>query len=110
MTHHHTHTKTAALHPQTDLAATWGDFADDEPELAAFVAERLQTAPAYLATVRASGPPRVHPVTPIITADRYVLYELGPTEAQCKSYGDTTLPERRRWHARSDAPRPAITH
>ena len=176
MTRPHTHTKPAALHPQTDLAATWGDFADDEPELAAFVAERLQTAPAYLATVRASGPPRVHPVTPIITADglylfmeptspkgadlrergwfalhngvpdhagtggeaslsgtahlvtddavrataaaaaryqpadRYVLYELGPTEAQCKSYGDTTLPERRRWHARSDAPRPAITH
>jgi hypothetical protein len=144
---------------------TWGAFAVAEPELAAFVAERLLAAPAYLATVRASGAPRVHPFTPIFTteglyvfmeptspkgadlrerewfavhngvqdnagtggeasvrgtghpvdddavrakvvaaasynpADRYVLFELRPTEVRCNGYGDVTLPERRRWSA-----------
>ncbi len=53
---------------------TWGTFAAAEPELAAFVAERLRSAPSYLATVRASGAPRVHPVTPIITADGLYLF------------------------------------
>jgi hypothetical protein len=144
---------------------TWGAFAAAEPELAAFVVERLRAAPSYLATVRASGAPRVHPVTPIFTAeglflfmeptspkgvdlrergsfalhngvadnagtggeasvsgtgypvddadvrsavvvaasydpdDRYVLFELRPTEVRCNGYGDVTLPERRRWRA-----------
>jgi Pyridoxamine 5'-phosphate oxidase len=147
---------------------TWGGFAAAEPELAAFVAERLQAAPAYLATVRATGAPRVHPVTPILTdaglyvfmeptspkgddlrqrgwfalhsgvrdnagtggeasvsgtghpvddaaeraavaaaasyppADRYVLFELRPTEVRCNGYGDVPLPERRRWRADRD--------
>lgn len=53
---------------------TWGDFAKAEPELAAFGAGRLQVPPAYLATVRQSGAPRVHPVTPIITADGLFLF------------------------------------
>ena len=53
---------------------TWGTFAAAEPELAAFVAERLQMAPSYLATVRSSGAPRVHPVTPIVTADSLYLF------------------------------------
>jgi hypothetical protein len=143
---------------------TWGVFAAAEPELAEFVAERLRAAPAYLASVRASGAPRVHPVTPILTADglylfmeptspkgvdlrergwfslhngvpdnagtggeasvtgrghpvdddavratvaaassyrpadRYVLFELLPTEVRCNGYGDVTLPELRQWH------------
>jgi hypothetical protein len=145
--------------------ATWATFVGAEPELAAFVAERLQAAPSYLATVRADGAPRVHPVTPIVTvdglylfmeptspkgadlrdrgwfalhngvpdnagtggeasvsgtghpvddaavrapvvaaasydpADRYVLFELRPTEVRCNGYGDVTLPDRRRWRA-----------
>jgi Pyridoxamine 5'-phosphate oxidase len=59
-----------------DSAPTWGAFAAVEPELAAFVAERLKAAPAYLATVRSSGAPRVHPVTPILTDDGlYVFME-----------------------------------
>jgi hypothetical protein len=144
---------------------TWGFFAAAEPELATFVTERLRAAPAYLASVRASGAPRVHPVTPIFTADglylfmeptspkgadlrdrgwfalhngvpdnagtggeasvtgrghsvddaemratvaaaatyrpadRYVLFELLPTEVRCNGYGDVTLPEHRRWRA-----------
>jgi hypothetical protein len=53
---------------------TWGVFAAAEPELAAFVAARLRAAPSYLATVRASGAPRVHPVTPIVTADGLYLF------------------------------------
>lgn len=146
---------------------TWGAFADAEPALATFVAERLRAAPSYLATVRASGAPRVHPVTPIFTADglylfmestspkgadlrerewfalhngvpddsgsggevlvsgtgrlvaddtvratvvaaasydpedRYVLFELHPSEVRCNGYGDVPLPERRRWRAES---------
>jgi hypothetical protein len=58
------------------MTPTWGDFAAAEPELAAFVADRLGAAPSYLATVRANGAPRVHPVTPIFTADGlYVFME-----------------------------------
>ena len=156
--------------------STWGAFAAAEPELAGFVAERLRAAPSYLATVRASGAPRVHPVTPILTADglyvfmeptspkgadlrdrgwfalhngvpdssgtggeasvrgtghpvddavvratvvaaasydpadRYVLFELRPTEVRCNGYGDVTLPERRRWNARSEfGPAPRVS-
>jgi hypothetical protein len=147
------------------MTPTWGDFAAAEPELAAFVADRLGAAPSYLATVRATGAPRVHPVTPIVTADglfvfmeptspkgadlrerghfalhngvpdnagtggeaavtgtghpvddpavratvvaassynpddRYVLFELRPTEVRGNGYGDVTLPERQRWRA-----------
>lgn len=39
-------------------------FRSAEPELAAFVRERLHGRVSYLATVRADGSPRVHPVTP----------------------------------------------
>src|SRR5262245_61636441 len=54
----------------------WSDFARAVPELAAFGAERLQAAPAYLATVGADGLPRVHPVTPIVAPDGlYVFME-----------------------------------
>jgi hypothetical protein len=43
---------------------TWGEFARAEPELAARAAPLLQDFTlAYLATVRADGSPRVHPVT-----------------------------------------------
>lgn len=53
---------------------TWGEFAEREPELARFGAGRLTAAPAYLATVRRSGAPRVHPVTPIFTAVGLFLF------------------------------------
>jgi hypothetical protein len=56
------------------MSSTWGEFAAAEPELAAFVAERLQAAPSYLATVRVNGAPRVHPVTPIFTAEGAYLF------------------------------------
>lgn len=53
---------------------TWGAFAQAEPELAAFGADRLRIPPAYLATVRGSGAPRVHPVTPVLTADGLFVF------------------------------------
>ena len=53
---------------------SWGEFAKLEPELARFGAERLTAAPAYLATIRRTGAPRVHPVTPIFTANGLFLF------------------------------------
>jgi hypothetical protein len=53
---------------------SWGDFAQLQPELAQFGARKLTEAPAYLATVRRSGSPRVHPVTPIIGPLGLFLY------------------------------------
>jgi hypothetical protein len=53
---------------------SWLDFALAAPELAAFGEARLTSGPAYLATVRADGMPRVHPVTPIIGEGRLFLF------------------------------------
>lgn len=52
----------------------WSEFARTEPELAMFGEERLRTGPAYLATIRADGSPRVHPVTPIFGAGGLFLF------------------------------------
>ena len=46
------------------MTTRWSVFAEQEPALAAFGEERLRAAPAYPATLRASGAPRVHPVSP----------------------------------------------
>jgi hypothetical protein len=55
---------------------SWGAFRRTEPELAAFAEQRLGNPPAYLATIRANGTPRVHPITPIVTSeDLYVFME-----------------------------------
>lgn len=53
---------------------SWGEFARLEPDLARFGADRLTSGPAYLATNRRSGAPRVHPVTPILTAEGLYLF------------------------------------
>src|SRR5215207_9410032 len=45
---------------------SWKSLEDQQPELAAFGAERLHGNVAYLATVRKDGSPRVHPITPVI--------------------------------------------
>ena len=55
-------------------AIGWGEFVTREPELAMFGAEILTAAPAYLATVRQDGFPRVHPVTPIIIPKGLFLF------------------------------------
>jgi hypothetical protein len=53
---------------------SWGEFAATEPGLASFGADRLARPPAYLATVRADGTPRVHPVTPVVTPDGLFVF------------------------------------
>ncbi len=61
--------------PQPPLM-TWPQFVASNPDLAAFGAARLGASPAYLATVRADGSPRVHPVSPIIApSGLYVFME-----------------------------------
>jgi hypothetical protein len=77
---------------------TWSDFATREPELAAFGSRRLSSPPAYLATIRRSGAPRVHPVTPVITtAGLFVFME--PTSPK-----GTDLRERHRYALHSSVP------
>ena len=71
---------------------SWGEFAKREPELARFGADRLTAAPAYLATVRPSGAPRVHPVTPIFTATGLFLF-MEPTSPKGRDLGE------RGWYA-----------
>ncbi|MGH3649652.1 MAG: pyridoxamine 5'-phosphate oxidase [Acidimicrobiia bacterium] len=66
---------------------SWGVFADQEPELARFGADRLTGAPAYLATIRRSGAPRVRPVTPIFTGDGLFLY-MEPTSPKARDIRD----------------------
>jgi hypothetical protein len=54
----------------------WGTLREIEAELATWAQDRLRRPPAFLATIRANGSPRVHPVTPVITASGlYVFME-----------------------------------
>jgi hypothetical protein len=65
--------------------ATWDDFAADEPRLAS-TAQRVlclnnAAAPylaglAYLATIRADGGPRIHPISPVQTNGRLYAFVL----------------------------------
>jgi hypothetical protein len=48
--------------------ATWAEFADAEPELAAFGSERMDGRIVYQATLQLDGGPRVHPVSPWLGA------------------------------------------
>ena len=53
--------------------ATWAEFAEAAPEMAALGSQLLSNETnqiAYLATVRRDGAPRVHPVSPIIAEGR----------------------------------------
>lgn len=53
---------------------TWQVLETGDPELAAFGRARFTAGPAYLATIRADGGPRLHPVTPIIGQGRLFLF------------------------------------
>ena len=53
---------------------TWKILEDQQPELAAFGAERLNGKVAYLATVRKDGSPRLHPMTPIIGLGHFFVF------------------------------------
>lgn len=60
----------------------WLEFSQQAPELAAFGAARFGSGVAYLATVRADGGPRVHPVTPIMGEELFLFME--PTSPKGK--------------------------
>lgn len=53
---------------------SWDQFAASAPELAAFGRSRIEDRIAYLATSRADGSPRVHPVSPFIARGRLFIY------------------------------------
>ncbi|MEV4753882.1 pyridoxamine 5'-phosphate oxidase family protein [Micromonospora sp. NPDC049559] len=88
--------------------ASWSEFAADEPRLAEAIRLLMQQygpGYGYLATVRADGGPRVHPVSPVITDDglfcfivdspkrrdlerdgRYALHSFPPEESDDEAY------------------------
>jgi hypothetical protein len=53
---------------------SWADFAAEVPHLEAFGRRRLERRIAYLATIRADGSPRVHPVSPCIGVGCLAIY------------------------------------
>ena len=66
-----------------DAHVSWGEFKELAPELAAFGDGRLRLPPAYLATVRRNGAPRVHPVTPIIDVEALFVF-MEPTSPKAR--------------------------
>ena len=54
---------------------SWMEFSQQAPELAEFGNTRFQSGVAYLATLRADGSPRVHPVTPIVGEQLFLFME-----------------------------------
>jgi len=74
------------------MMISWGDFTGIEPELSSFGAERLANSPAYVATVRRDGRPRVHPVTPIFSP-RALFVFMEPTSPKGRDLRE------RRWYA-----------
>ena len=77
---------------ESPTTVTWGEFAEREPDLARFGADRLTAAPAYMATIRKSGAPRVHPVTPIFAGAGLFLF-MEPTSPKRRDLLD------RQWFA-----------
>lgn len=53
---------------------SWKTLSESSPELAEFGRQRFATEVAYLATVKADGAPRVHPVTPIVAEDHLFVF------------------------------------
>ncbi len=62
---------------------TWQAFETESAELAAFGRERIDRRVSFLATIRADGGPRVHPVTPwIFDGHLYVrMFDTSPKVA-----------------------------
>ena len=77
---------------------TWGEFEGAEPDLAAFGKDLLLKPPAYLATVRRDGSPRVHPVTPVFTDDALFVF-MEPTSPKGRD-----LRERRSYSLHNGVP------
>jgi hypothetical protein len=71
---------------------SWGDLESGAADLAAFGIGRLTGAPAYLATLRATGQPRVHPVAPVVAGGRLFVF-MEPTSPKVRDLRE------RRWYA-----------
>jgi hypothetical protein len=105
--------------------ATWAEFANDEPDLAAFARERMEGRIVYQATLRLDGGPRVHPVSPWIAAGlmcvsfrdtspkmrevgrdaRYALHTAQPWDDHAGEYGEFMV---RGWLEQIPASHPAV--
>ena len=56
--------------------ATWTEFAEESPDLAALAERRLvPTSLMMLGTLRADGFPRISPVEPVVDGDELVLHD-----------------------------------
>ncbi len=62
---------------------SWGEFEQADSKLASFGWERLNNNVAYLATVRADGSPRVHPVSARIR-DEHLFVRMDPASPKAK--------------------------
>jgi uncharacterized protein YndB with AHSA1/START domain len=91
--------------------ATWAEFAEADPGLAAFALERMQRRIVYQATLRLDGGPRVHPVSPWLAAGllcvsfrdtspkirevardpRYALHTAQPWDDHAGTFGELML-------------------
>lgn len=56
------------------MSLTWGEFAQQRPDLASFGLPRIGLGVMYLATLRADGYPRVHPLTPFVAEDHLMAF------------------------------------
>jgi hypothetical protein len=54
--------------------ASWAEFAESAPELAARGQELLGIGYAFIGTTAGDGAPRVHPVTPLINGGRLFVF------------------------------------
>ena len=74
---------------------TWSQFAQEAPEMAAACRKlfyQWDVALGFLATVRADGGPRTHPVCPIVTHDGlFLLVQAGPKQGDLRRDGRYAL-------------------
>jgi hypothetical protein len=78
--------------------ATWAEFERADRTIATFGRERVDQHVCFLATVRADGSPRVHPVTPWVAVGR-LLVRMYPTSPKA---GDLQRDPRYALHSMMD--------
>jgi hypothetical protein len=81
--------------PPSGRAISWGGFQALRPDLATIGGERFYefgSGLGFLATVRADGGPRVHPISPVLTDDAlFALIVPGPKLADLRRDGRFAL-------------------
>jgi len=71
------------------MMASWSEFAQARPDMAALLAGILEWIPiSYLATVRRDGAPRVHPVCPIFAGGRMFIATAADSPKRLDLAGD----------------------